>query len=69
MDLIKSYIQNGEISQSRKQAGDVIRNQPEDYPGYVLMAYHYYLLKQPDDVVIWVNEALRREPEDEEVLH
>lgn len=68
VDLIKSYIQNGEMDQSRKQAEDVIRNQPEDYPGYVLMAYHYYLLKQPDDVVIWINEALRRAPEDEDVL-
>lgn len=68
VDLIKSYIKNGEIDLSRRQAEEVIGNLPEDYPGYLLMAYHYYTLKQPDDVVIWINEALRRAPEDEDVL-
>lgn len=68
VSLIKLYIQKGEIEKSKEQAEEVLRNDPESIAGYLLMTFHYYMLKQGEDALHWVEETLRRAPEDEDVL-
>ena len=66
--LIALYIQKGETERSKEEAEASIWSNPEDSAGYVLMAYHYYLLQQNEDALLWMNEAIRRAPEDEDIL-
>ena len=66
--LIKLYIKKGEIEKSKEQAEEVLRNNPESIPGYLLMTWHYYMLQQGEDALHWVDETLKRDPEDENAL-
>lgn len=68
MDRIKHYADIGDIKKSSEQAEEVIQSNPESPEGYLLLAYHYLKLKQKEDVLHWISEALQREPEQEVVL-
>lgn len=68
VDLIKFYIQKGEIDKAKEEAESVIQEDPESPKGYLLMAYHYYLLEQREETLYWIEEMLQRAPEDEAVL-
>lgn len=64
-DLIKLYIRNGDEERSKAVAEEIIRDNPEDFRGYILMSYHYYLLKQQEETLDWIDEALVKGPEEE----
>ena len=66
--LIELYIKKGEIEKSLEQAEEVLGNDPENFAGYLLMACHYYFLRQSEDALHWIDETLQRAPEDEDVL-
>ncbi|MCK0469871.1 lipopolysaccharide assembly protein LapB [Halalkalibacter sp. APA_J-10(15)] len=66
--LIKLYINNGEIERSKDLAEEAIRDEPESYVGYSLMAYHYHCLNEFEEVLKWTDETLNRAPENEHAL-
>ena len=66
--VIEQHISRGEIDLSRNLAESWIQEDPEDFSGYILMAYHYGMLGQKEDAYEWVNEALRRAPADDYAL-
>lgn len=68
IDLVKLHIQKGESDRSKALAEEIIREYPEDFHGYVLMLYHYYLLDQKKEVHFWMEETLSKFPEDEGIL-
>lgn len=63
--LIQFYLQKGDEERSRAVAEEIIRDNPEDFRGYLLMSYHYYLLKQQEKTLDWIDEALIKGPEEE----
>lgn len=66
--LIEHFIRMGETEKSREQAVEIIQQNPESPYGYLLMSYHYLLLKELDKVETYCREALQRGPEDEHAL-
>ena len=65
---IEQHISKGEIDLSRSLAESLIQDDPEDFSGYVLLAYHYGMLGQKEDAYEWVHEALKRAPADDYAL-
>lgn len=62
------YAARGMYEQCREQAEELIRSNPEDPIGYLLMARYSYLVQIHEDVITWCDEALLRGPEDLMVL-
>lgn len=66
--LIEHHVRMGEIEKSREQAVEIIQQNPESPYGYLLMSYHYLLVKEIDQVETYCREALQKGPEDEHSL-
>lgn len=68
LKLIEFYIGKGEKEKAEAEAKMVIRNEPEEPDGYLLLAFYYFYLQESVNANHWIDEALHKEPESEWVL-
>ncbi|SDZ09582.1 hypothetical protein SAMN05421736_10657 [Evansella caseinilytica] len=68
LEQLELYLLKEEKDNAKNLVFRMITTHPEDDIGYFFMAYYYSVLRQKEEAIRWIDEAVQRAPEKEAAL-